>query len=589
MRRALWILILIAVTIAGQAQELVYQDNPAICHADFTALTDPFDPMIIQFQDKSTGQITNWQWSFGDGATSTTQNPTHTYPAGGTYFVCLTVYNSDSGSICHDVLCLPITIHEPGACVADYSYELDVINHLQVHFNDKSSGNINSWHWDFGDGTFSDDRNPSHTFPDIGKFRVCLTAYNADSVAVCQDIKCDSITIHPPPVCHAMFSAELDSINHIQNTFRFENNSTGDPNEYLWKFDDGSTYMTRDVIHHFELPGTHEVCLYITRKENDVIVCKDSICQTVTTAKYFNIGGHLFAGASPINNPFSTGDTGIASIFRKDGNNIILIDEMKFTELGYFTFPDVLNGYYLIKAKLTSGSANYSKYFPAYFPQGLTWKESQFLDLSNASSFSAHIYLLPADDSLTGPGMIKGLVFKTNPDLQPITIPFAEVILYDAQYRPRKFAVSDESGHFEFSGLPYGAYNLYVDFPGMYSRTTVVWLDPDSPVADSMRLEIFDYDVTGIGDANGGDFKAGELFPNPAGGVSHIIIQLQKRCLLKIEIYAMNGVIVHSGSKRCEAGSNLITLPVGNIPPGIYLFAIKSEQGALLSVKKMVK
>jgi len=47
----------------------------------------------VTFTDTSTddGTITAWNWSFGDGGTSTGQNPVHTYTAGGTYTVTLTV------------------------------------------------------------------------------------------------------------------------------------------------------------------------------------------------------------------------------------------------------------------------------------------------------------------------------------------------------------------------------------------------------------------------------------------------------------------------------------------------------------------
>ena len=48
-------------------------------------------PLPVTFTDKSTGTITGRQWDFGDTATSTAQSPTHTYDAGGTYTVALTV------------------------------------------------------------------------------------------------------------------------------------------------------------------------------------------------------------------------------------------------------------------------------------------------------------------------------------------------------------------------------------------------------------------------------------------------------------------------------------------------------------------
>ena len=50
-------------------------------------------PLKVQFTDKSTGSPTTWKWNFGDGSTSTEQNPTHKYSKAGKYTVSLTVKN----------------------------------------------------------------------------------------------------------------------------------------------------------------------------------------------------------------------------------------------------------------------------------------------------------------------------------------------------------------------------------------------------------------------------------------------------------------------------------------------------------------
>jgi len=48
-------------------------------------------PLTVAFTDTSTGSLTSWLWSFGDGATSTLQHPTHTYTVSDTYTVTLTI------------------------------------------------------------------------------------------------------------------------------------------------------------------------------------------------------------------------------------------------------------------------------------------------------------------------------------------------------------------------------------------------------------------------------------------------------------------------------------------------------------------
>ena len=60
--------------------------------AQFTAdKTEGLAPLTVQFTDQSTGEITSWFWDFGDGETSTEQNPSHTYNSTGYFTVNLTV------------------------------------------------------------------------------------------------------------------------------------------------------------------------------------------------------------------------------------------------------------------------------------------------------------------------------------------------------------------------------------------------------------------------------------------------------------------------------------------------------------------
>ncbi len=62
--------------------------------ADFTASTATVGAptLEVDFQDQTAGAPTSWSWSFGDGASSTAQNPVHDYTSMGTYTVTLTAY-----------------------------------------------------------------------------------------------------------------------------------------------------------------------------------------------------------------------------------------------------------------------------------------------------------------------------------------------------------------------------------------------------------------------------------------------------------------------------------------------------------------
>ena len=109
------------------------------------------------FVDQSFGSgINAWQWDFGDGNTSTQQNPSHTYGADGTYTVCLIVANA-CGS---DTFCNDVTVWACPVPVANYSEAF--VTPFDVQFSDLSVGQGLNWAWDFGDGNSSVAQNPAH-------------------------------------------------------------------------------------------------------------------------------------------------------------------------------------------------------------------------------------------------------------------------------------------------------------------------------------------------------------------------------------------------------------------------------------------
>ena len=96
------------ITISGAGGFNSYIDDFSVNYlknlANFTNTTmiNSTKPLTVQFNDTSSGQVTSWLWSFGDGTTSTEKNPTHTYTKSGMYTVTLTVtgpYGSSTKTI----------------------------------------------------------------------------------------------------------------------------------------------------------------------------------------------------------------------------------------------------------------------------------------------------------------------------------------------------------------------------------------------------------------------------------------------------------------------------------------------------------
>lgn len=392
----------------------------------------------------------------------------------------------------------------------------------------------------------------------------------------------------PPDECHALFSFQLDSLNRIPNTFIFTNASTGNPDHFLWQFGDGITSTEMNPQHTFGTSGQFEVCLRVTREVSGITACTDSICHTVTTAVYHDLGGHLFAGEWPINNPVSTGDTGVAYLYRVNGNRVFPIDTSMFTTLGYYTFPQVLPGSYLIKTKLSNGSLHHGQYFPGYPDRHLTWTDASPVIIQDTSCYSSDVYLQPFSALYSGTASIQGDVTFDGPG-QGEPVSGAEVILYDSQMNPLLFSTTDVQGRFTFSELEYGNYALVTDYPGKYSRVTGVVLEPPATVSDTIHLNLFDHNVTGIDQTHGPSQASVVLFPNPTENTLMISARFPETPSLMVSVYDLTGQRIFRHQVGIQSGGSVIMLPVGDLMRGIYFIRGETSNGLLLFSEKFVK
>lgn len=146
--------------------------------AKFSAnVTSGSTPLTIQFTDGS-DYPSSWRWDFGDGTNSTSQNPSHTYNLTGSYTVNLTVINAKGTSMIAKAGF--ITAHSAGSPVANFTATpVNGMAPLAVQFTDTSANGPTSWSWDFGDGSSSTSKNPSHTYSTTGTYNVSLTASNS--------------------------------------------------------------------------------------------------------------------------------------------------------------------------------------------------------------------------------------------------------------------------------------------------------------------------------------------------------------------------------------------------------------------------
>ncbi|WP_301664121.1 PKD domain-containing protein [Methanoculleus frigidifontis] len=151
-------------------------------------------PLTVAFNVTVAGDPTTWNWMFGDGTSATVEGPVaYTYTTPGTYTAALTVSNA-TGAEATDtetITALPpdgavmenITGNEtPGPEAPDAAFSAEPmigVAPLNVTFLDRSTGSIDDWRWEFGDGNVSFSPNTTYTYTEAGNYTVTLMVGNA--------------------------------------------------------------------------------------------------------------------------------------------------------------------------------------------------------------------------------------------------------------------------------------------------------------------------------------------------------------------------------------------------------------------------
>ena len=228
----------------------------------------------VQFIDSSTGLVTDWLWLFGDGTSSTEQNPNHIYVDTGYMDVSLIV----SQYQCYDTLTLNDYVHI-NPPIAKFDFNASCSTPFTYNFTDHSIA-AESWHWDFGDGTTSDMQNVKHVYGSKGLFYVTLKVTNGN----CTNIKYDSLkVIHVNP----SFDYESVSSNFCKYDsihFFISDYDPANVKSFHWDFGDGITQQSKksDVYHSYNNAGIYTPILYVKDANN----CLDTLNKNIQIKIY---------------------------------------------------------------------------------------------------------------------------------------------------------------------------------------------------------------------------------------------------------------------------------------------------------------
>lgn len=260
---------------AGYSDYLPCDGFNSECFASFNIVDIPGTPgtHTFSFMDASwvlEGEITSWSWDFGDGTTSTDQNPTHEYTESGIFTILLTIESSmDCSSTFEEHICVG-----DGGFIDDYDCQaiffFEQESGLSYNFQDFSFEAPSTWAWDFGDGTISDEQNPSHTYEAEGLYVVSLTIGTDDCESTTTMLVVAGEYVDYQDECFALFIPMFEDENPFFNdSLGFEgvlflNLSSAVDGEVLWDFGDGTTSTEFMPFHNYTENGTYEVSLTVT-------------------------------------------------------------------------------------------------------------------------------------------------------------------------------------------------------------------------------------------------------------------------------------------------------------------------------------
>jgi PKD repeat protein len=388
--------------------------------------------------------------------------------------------------------------------------------------------------------------------------------------------------------CQASFSFVPDSLTSSPFYYHFKDLSSGNINSWYWDFGDGSLSNEQNPSHQYEEPGSFKVCLYVA-DENDTAACSDYVCQDLMTMDYYSLGGLVYAGEYPLNNPVMAGDTGIASLYRIVNEQIVFVEDNYFQEYGYYWFGYLIPGDYMVKVGLTQGSTHYNNYFTTYFGDDILWTKADLLNVDE-SLFEAEINLRPVQELAAGTGIIRGYVnFEQGHLFSMPPISQTSVILSDHDHTPLLFTHPNAAGYFEFSGIPFDSYFLTADATGKPASAVNITLSESSPLIEGINLTIFGSNANFIAEGFEKGLFLTRIYPNPVQDNLHISFYSGISAPVGIKIIDVTGKSYFSSTGKFETGINDVLIPVNSLPAGIYLIVLQTQGNYLPVTAKFVK
>ena len=214
-----------------------------------------------------------YSWTGPGNFSSNQQNPTRpncTMAMAGTY-TCTIAVGSQTNSATTEVVIYPMptaNFNFTSVCVGNAT------QFTSTSTTNPSGQTINSYSWNFGDGSTGQGQNASHTYQNAGTYQVTLTVSTGGH---CTHQITKSVPVYALPTCNFTYTTVCQG-----NATQFTSTASSTPNNpitnYQWNFGDGQTGQGQTVSHTYAQAGTYQVTHTVQTNGS----CSDSRTQSVT-------------------------------------------------------------------------------------------------------------------------------------------------------------------------------------------------------------------------------------------------------------------------------------------------------------------
>lgn len=277
-------------------------------------------PLTVHFTNTATGPVNAWQWRFGDGAVSSSPNPTHTYTTAGIYAASLTVQGADNSSTVTQTIEVRDLAIGLLHAINSGPTTLGAVTHFSASV---TSGSGIVYLWSFGDGSgisAAASAASSHTYAIPGFYTAQVTATNSIS-----QVTATTLVAVKNAAIHGLTAANSSPVLVGQSVHFTATVAVGSNIDYTWDFGDGAGGTSAALSHTYAKAGLYTTTVTAGNSEgmvaaNTLVVVSDV---AVTDLTLHNDGPTLLgqvshftatvANGSNVSYQWNFGDGAIAS------------------------------------------------------------------------------------------------------------------------------------------------------------------------------------------------------------------------------------------------------------------------------------